>query len=436
MKIPCCLVWFASGALAALPVLAQPAQPKAVGVNRAAQLATTITAKTERVAADKTRISLTPKLAGAANYTLLDAAGKAVPSTVSAEGALVAVVDPKQPYVLSQRVAARQPLGADGLQFPARYVTFGTRNAVNLGGLFLRPSRVPLTWDKEAGAYAAELFVGYEFQDGSERPLPAPKTVTFFAEGSNARIQADSVTIKSSGGSGYQRVMISTNEISGETLFTARVGPEDEVKASVTVRREPGKLKLTLPSTEIAAYGVGSGTLAVSLLAHDGFPLVSEESFEVQLSSRRLKLPSTVTLPANKSTAEIEFRSTGYGSDEISAQSGSLTTSESIRLIFPIAATVGAIGGGALGGVARYFRNQRKQRNQKPLLTRRVIEGMLVGVIFVGAAWAGLVTIDFSTGILGTPFGAFVLAALSGYVGCVVLDRVTNKTFKSLNPDA
>jgi hypothetical protein len=39
------------------------------------------------------------------------------------------------------------------------------------------------------------------------------------------------------------------------------------------------------------------------------------------------------------------------------------------------------------------------------------------------------VNIDVSTGILGTPFSAFVLAALSGYLGCVVLDRVANKTF-------
>jgi hypothetical protein len=54
---------------------------------------------------------------------------------------------------------------------------------------------------------------------------------------------------------------------------------------------------------------------------------------------------------------------------------------------------------------------------------------MLVGVIVVGAAWAGLVGMDMSTGVLGTPFGGFVLAALSGYLGCVVLDRVAGKTF-------
>jgi hypothetical protein len=53
-------------------------------------------------------------------------------------------------------------------------------------------------------------------------------------------------------------------------------------------------------------------------------------------------------------------------------------------------------------------------------------------VILVGATWTGLVSVNVSTGVLGTPFGAFVLAALSGYLGCVVLDRVANKTFGGL----
>ena len=107
---------------------------------------------------------------------------------------------------------------------------------------------------------------------------------------------------------------------------------------------------------------------------------------------------------------------------------------QTIRLIFPVAAVVAAVGGGALGGAARYLRNQRRQKNQ--LFVRRLIEGILVGVILVGAAWTGLVTVDMSTGVLGTPFGALVLAALSGYLGCVVLDRVADRTFKGLKPDA
>ena len=432
MKLLRCLIWL-SGGVFGCESLAQPAPAR---VNDAARLAATVTAKTERVAGGKTRISLTPKLTAGTTYQLLDNAGKALPATVASDGTLVAEIDPGASYVLSQPSTKRQTLGAQGLQFPARYVTFGTRGAVNLGGLFLRPSRVPLTWDDRLKAYAAELFIGYEFHDGRETDLATPKTVTFFAEGSNARIQADTVTIARSGGSGYKRVVISTSEIEGETLFTARAGPADEVKSSVAVLREPGTLKLTLPSTEIAAYGVGTGKLAVSLLARDGFPLAAAQPLEVQLSSRRLKLPSTIVLPEGKSVAEIEFRSTGYGTDEIAAHSGNLRTAQAIRLIFPVAAIVAAVGGGALGGIARYFRHRRKQRNQKAVLTRRLVEGVLVGVIFVGAAWAGLVVIDLSMGILGTPFGAFVLAALSGYVGCVILDRVTSKTFKGLNPES
>lgn len=434
MNFPLRSVWMVGCTLTAYSVAsAQPASPN---VDRAARLATTVTAKTERIGilSGKIKLSLKPTVADGAIYKLLDAEGQGVPVTVTGDGTLEAVVESKRAYVLTQAVVQRQPLSAEGLQFPARYVTFGMGGGVNLGGLFMRPSRVPLIWDENTRAYAAELLVGYEFADGSERKLAAPKTVTFFAEGSNARIQADKVVIEQSGGAGYQRVKISTTEHSGETLFTARVGPEDEVKSSVTVRREPKELKLALPSTELAAFGVGSGAMSVSLLAYDGFPLPAEQALEIQLSSRRLKLPSTLVLPKGESTAQVEFRSAGYGPDEIVAQTGKISAKQAIRLIFPVAATVAAVGGGTLGGVARYIRNQRKQK--KPLLARRLVEGMLVGVIFVGAAWAGLVMVDLSTGILGTPFGAFVLAALSGYVGCAILDRVTNRTFKNLTADA
>jgi hypothetical protein len=323
-------------------------------------------------------------------------------------------------------------LSADGVHFPARYVTFSNTGAVNLGGLFLRPTRVPLTWDDQANAYVTELMVGYEFQDGAERPLAAPKTVTFFSEGVNARIQADTVEIKRSGVPGYQRVKLSTTEIGGETLFTARAGTVDEIKSSVAVRRELGALSLTLPSSEIAAFGVGSGKLTVSLLARDNFPLPAEQPMEIQLSSHRLRLPAAVELPAGTRSVEIEFRSIGYGADAITAQTGTFRTTRAIRLIFPVAAIVAAAGGGALGGAARSFRNRQRTQKSKPMLVRRLVEGVLVGIIFVGAAWTGLVTADMSTGVLSTPFGAFVLAALSGYVGCVILDRLTKKTFKNL----
>jgi hypothetical protein len=116
----------------------------------------------------------------------------------------------------------------------------------------------------------------------------------------------------------------------------------------------------------------------------------------------------------------------GYGVDEITAQSGAFRAVLPIALVFPVAATVAALVGGALGGVTRFLRNKRKGSS---LLVRRIMEGMLVGLIIVGATWTGLVSVDVSTGILGTPFGAFVLGALSGYLGCVVLDTVAKKTF-------
>lgn len=382
--------------------------------------------KINRMAVDRAALTIALEQNAGANLKLLDAQGKEVPTRRSAAGELQADVDPRRGYILTPATSARKPMTKEGIEMPARYVTFAPNGATNLGGLFLRPAVVPLTWNDSQRAYATELFVGYEFQDGAERPLAAPKTVTFFAEAANARIQADRVVIERSGGSGYKRVVLSTGKLDGETHFTARVGPGDELKSSVTVQREAGALSLSLPSTELAGYGVGSAQLTIAVLGRDGLPFAVPAPLEVQLTGRQVRPPTIVTIPEGGSSVSVDVRSTGLGAGEIVAQSGPLRAALPVQLVFPLAAVVAAIVGGVLGGAARYLRNRGRKG---ALLLRRLIEGALVGLLIVGAAWAGLVIVDTSTGVLGTPFGAFVLAALSGYLGCVVLDRVAKKTF-------
>lgn len=422
--------------LLALSLSAQPAATKAgTNINRLKVTEGIRSANVEPIARNRATLNLETKVDAGRTMRLLDAAGKEVAVARATDGVLRAEIDPQRGYILTPPAAAlstRQALTKDGVQFPARYVTFapgGTKP--NLGGLFLRAAVVPLTWNDQTKAYVTELLVGYEFEDGREAPLAAPKTVTFFAEGANARIEADRVTIERSGGAGYKRVRLATGQIEGETLFTARVGPGDELKSSVAIQREPGAIKLSLPSTELPAFGVGSGDLTVSLLGRDGMPIAAARPLEIQLSSRRLHQPATVVLEAGKSTVSAEIRTTGIGADRVVAQSGVWRDELPVQLVFPVAAIVAAVAGGALGGATRYLRNKGKRRSR---LGRRVIEGLLVGVILVGAAWAGLVGFELSTGILGTPFGAFVLAAFGGYVGCVVLDRVAGKTFGGLKP--
>lgn len=383
-------------------------------------------ARIERQATDRAALTIALRPGAAENLKLLDAQGKEVPVRRSATGALQADVDPRRGYVLTPVATERRTLTKERVEFPARYVTFTPAGGTNVGGLFLQPAVVPLTWSEAARAYATELVVGYDFDDAAERPLAAPKTVTFFAEGANARIQASTVVIERSGGSGYKRVLLSTGETERPTHFTARVGPGDELKSSVVVQREAGALTLSLPATELAGYGVGSSPLTVALLGRDGLPYSPAAPVEVQLTGRQLRPPPSVVIAAGQSSATAEVRSTGIGLGQVAAQSGPLTAALPVRVVFPTAALVAALIGGALGGTARHLRNRRRKF---ALLVRRMAEGVVVGVVMVGACWAGLVAVDLGAGILGTPFGAFVLAALSGYLGCVLLDRVANRTF-------
>lgn len=419
-----CAVWLAPAAFA------QPAGPARIP---AAQPAAQVSARAERLESGKTRLSVRPPTPVPDGYKLLDAAGKEITGVVRRAGAIEAVVESQRGYILAPTTNQRRPMTKQGVEMPARYINLTRDGQTLLGGLFLRPTRIPLIWDSASGAYATELVVGYEFVDGAERPLAAPKTINFFTEGSDARIQADTVVIERSGGSGYKRVRLTTRQGDGETLFTARAGPADELRSSVAVHREPGALRLSLAPRDVPGLGIGTATLAVSLLARDGLALPATMPVNLQLSSRRLRHAASAVIPTGRSSVEVEVRSAGLGTDAISVSGGGLEASQPVQLMFPVAATLAALVGGVCGGTARYLRNRRKRGT---LLLRRIGEGALVGVIVVGAAWTGLLAIDFNAGVLGTPFGAFVLAALAGYLGCVLLDRIAAKTFGRLRPSA
>lgn len=435
---PIFIVWLQAATLAfaqdkaALPATRTAAEA-ALGISQPPGTTPTATTMAGAAVTRRARLPATGHLAVSSRVRLLDESGKSVAVATGSSGALEAEISPGKPYLLLPSEFGRQVMNMGRLEFPGRYLTFDKNgNPANDGGLFLRPMTVPLVWNDQVKAYSTELTVGYDFKDGHEQALASPKTVAFFAEGSNARIQADTVVIKRSGTAGYERVVLSTNQLDGATLFTARAGPVDELKASAVVHRESDSLEISVPSRQIDAFGLGTGSLTITLLARDGFPLAAAEALTIHLTSQRLRLPASAALPAGHSTTTVGFRSIGYGSDEIGADVGSLKASLPIRLVFPVAAVLAAIIGGGLGGGARFLRNKGRK---PPLLARRFVEGILVGVLFVGAAWAGLVTIDVGAGILSTPFGAFVLAGLSGYLGCTVLDRVAARVFRGLKPE-
>jgi hypothetical protein len=171
-----------------------------------------VAAKTERVA-DRTTFELTAKMDVAPKLKLFDWTGKEVAVTRTPNGVIKADVDPKRGYVLARPIADRASLGKAGAEFPARYVTFTAAGKPTLGGLFLRPVMAPLTWSDEAKAYATELLVGYEFDDGREAPLASPKTVTFFRTASRSiKVESPATSAWNSGPDRWKGKRISRRE--------------------------------------------------------------------------------------------------------------------------------------------------------------------------------------------------------------------------------
>jgi hypothetical protein len=375
----------------------------------------------------------------AARSLVLAPDGSELPLQRQPDGSVRAVLETGRTYLhLDPLRPAVASLGTTPVEFPARYLTArpagpGAPPPLWAGGFGLWAERAPLVWDEVLGAFATTLLLAYQFEDGAERPLPVPRTVRFFVEGAGAEIREDRVEITHSGLGRAQSVRLLTRELFAPTIVRVVAGPHDELRLEATVRREPARFALVLQPESPPGWGIGTAALSLRLLARDGGALPPAAPLEIQLTARKLALPATVTLAAGQEVVSLpEVRGLGVGRDRIAAHAGPVTGELDVRLAWPVAPIVAALVGGWVGGYLRFLR--LKQR--RPLLVKRLVEGVLAGLLFTAAVWAGLVAVLDTAGVLGTPLGAWVLAALGGYAGSAVLDPLVRRVTGAGAPDS
>ncbi|HVR35809.1 MAG TPA: hypothetical protein VMS21_08155 [Methylomirabilota bacterium] len=296
------------------------------------------------------------------------------------------------------------------------------------GRLFLRTRQTPVPWNDQQNAYVTTLVVGLDLTNHTGSiDLEPPVSIEFFPSG--AAVQPTRVLIQRTGTGGYQEATLQCPRLDESAAVLARSDMGELVHPVEMVPRF-GRLEIVPAVSRVFGFGLGTTTLTVERLAEDGSGLNIDAPLTLRLSTTRGKLEpeGSMQIPAGSGMAAASLRSSGSGTALVTASADGLQATAEIRFIFPLAFIVATVIGGCAGGGGRFFRNPTRSRSKR---ARLIMEGCLVGAVAVAAVTAGMVIGGFPTPALGTELGAFVVAALSGYVGAPLLDRMVQRVFPS-----
>ena len=160
--------------------------------------------------------------------------------------------------------------------------------------------------------------------------------------------------------------------------------------------------------------------ISIELFDHNGLPVKTDEPREIHITlvqgSGHLESTDLV-IPAGRSTASTTFTPTSWGRMVLSASTPGLQTVETdppLAVTFPFLVLSFSAVGGLLGGVVAYW-------TRKPSHWWRIIVGAITGLLLFGIIDLGLLA-AFPAVAVANPLGAFVLAAIGGWMGTEVLD--------------
>ncbi len=302
---------------------------------------------------------------------------------------------------------------------------------IRFGDVFLEALETPLRWNDTARGYVTTLAVGLDFPEHPEiSQLPVP--VTFALIGRNATASKNEVSVRKAGPP-YERVQLIVSDARAEASVVAHHPLVKDKPLTLDCAIELGALTVDVKEGTIAGFGLGSTPLTVRRLAKDQTEIADFTSLEVVLSltNGKGKLgSSTLTIQPNASKAETELRSVGVGEAVILASVGGVTgKSNIVKYYLPIGLLVATLLGGPLGGAGRHMRH-RKAKSAKTSAAKWILEGTLCGVLIVAAALAGIVIFSLPPMVLATELGVFLTAALAGYAGAPILDKLMNRFAK------
>jgi hypothetical protein len=301
------------------------------------------------------------------------------------------------------------------------------------GRPFLTLARA-VTWDAKSERHLAEFLFGLDAEQGAPGPLRDALDIRFGVTCEDVTPQR--AQIATIGPAGYDTVKVAcSREVKNEReqqhleLFAG----QGHLSYPFRIPRRPGPPRLFVSANRILGFGFESVVLTASQVEEDGSPLGSDEDRLYHLTSSGGALDvSELVIKKGSSDASVEIRPNGIDDLDISASFGA-ARSEPVRveLAWPIVPLAAMLSGGSLGGLISAFTTGRNKRRY-----RRVPEGAAIGLLVALAALLVPSIGSIPTELLGTGIGSFVVAALAGFAGVPLVERLAQLVFPSLKREA
>lgn len=290
----------------------------------------------------------------------------------------------------------------------------------------LAPSPVPAVWNSTDNRYTMKLTFGVNLVTGAVGAsaaalrLQRPVTLKFGYEGMTADELAP-VTIEAHGLEHEKTVELRFVPSTPSPRLLVRSSIAD---ADLELKALP-RLEVRPVQRAVAGFGLASVDVAIEHVLPHGGRIAAAQALPVllEIDGRATPEPRQPVIEAGASTTTFTLRTAGLGRATIRASADGVTGGAVIEQSFPVGPVVAVLLGGALGGFARRF----VKGARRAATSRRVIEGLVVGVVaFVGGV-LGVGYLALPPAIVGTEAGAFLTGAICGFVGVMVLEALTKK---------
>ena len=289
-------------------------------------------------------------------------------------------------------------------------------------------SPMPAPWDEKTSTYLTFLTFGLKRPDGAPPTLSLDQPVI--------------VKLAYPGLVAAETAMISLDApgLENEKTIPLRFTPQTE-KPTLLVRSSISDVNLELAALPrlvlfpdrdaVLGLGLDVVTLTVTNILPDGRNEAVQRATPVNVTvegGARLET-AAISLAPGESTSRFTVRSAGLGAVTIRAHADGRSGAATVRQTFPFGPLAAALLGGALGGFARRFiKGARRASNR-----RRLLEGLVVGSIVFVAGILGVGYLRLPPALVATEAGAFLSAALGGFVGVSVLELMAKKNTKTAN---
>lgn len=283
-------------------------------------------------------------------------------------------------------------------------------------------SPMPAPWDEKDGGYLTYLTFGLKRPDGAPPTLSLDQPVI--------------VKLAYQGLVAAETAMISLDApgLENEKTIPLRFTPQSE-KPTLLVRSSISDVNLELSAVPrltvspdrdaILGLGLDVITVAVTNIQPDGRSAAVQRSTPVNVTvegGARLET-AAISLAPGESSSRFTVRSAGLGTVTIRASADGRSGAAMVRQVFPIAPLAAALLGGALGGFARQFVKGARRTSKR----RRLLEGVVVGFIVFVAGILGVGHLHLPAALVATEAGAFLTAALGGFVGVSMLEMIAKR---------